>query len=425
MTRPEEHIEWLYRRQRLGVTLGLERTLELLASVGNPHESFRTVLVGGTNGKGSTARVLSSCLETDGVATALYISPHLSRLGERYVVGGREMPRDRVAAAIGRLRDVAETLSASFFEVLTAAACLLFRDAGVQIAVMEVGLGGRFDATNALEPELSLITSVSLDHTDLLGSTPSAIAREKAGILRTGRLAITAAREEALDELRQQAVERGARLWVAGEDVRVTGEQLGWAGQTVEVICPAGSAGGSSPLVGAHQQENLALAVAAALALGVSAEAVEEGLAKATWPGRLERRLWRGRWLVFDGAHNVRAAEALGKTLDELEGEPYTLVVGMGKDKDLPGLAAALRGGSGRVFATRARHSPRAREPFEVAAAFGPEAAASDDPAEALERALAATAEGGTVVVAGSLYLVGELRPLVVNEEFEAAERWQ
>ena len=424
MMRPEEHLDWLYRRQRLGVTLGLERTRALLAAAGDPQAGFAAVLVGGTNGKGSTARVLSECLREQG-SVALYTSPHLSRIGERFVVDGRELSREEVGEAVGRLRVEAERLEASFFEVLTASACLLFAQAGVRWAVMEVGLGGRFDATNALEPELSLITGIALDHTELLGASVEEIAREKAGILRPNRLALTGASGGALDTLRASARELGSPLWVLGEDIEASGEQLGWQGQRVRVACPAGRIEAISPLVGAHQMANLALAAAAALELGVGPKGVEEAVARTTWPGRLERVGWRGRKLVFDGAHNAQAAEALAATLARLERDPITLVVGMGRDKDLESFAAALGPLADRVFATRARLSPRARDADIVAQAFGPSAVAIADPVAALEAALAATPEGGTVVVAGSLYLVGELRPYVLGEVLEVQERWQ
>lgn len=423
--RPEEHLDWLYRRQRLGVTLGLERILALLAAAGDPQRTFRSVLVGGTNGKGSTAKVLAECLTRSCERVGLYTSPHLSRIGERFVVDGTELGREDVAEAVGSLRPIADEIEASFFEVVTAAACLLFARERVGWAVMEVGLGGRFDATNALDPELSVVTGVALDHTDLLGETVALIAREKAGILRQGRPALTGASGDALVALRDAAAVSGAPLWVLGEEIVVRGEQLGWQGQRIAVTCPAGSVEAVSPLVGEHQQPNLALAAVAALRLGVRRDAVEQGLARARWPGRLERIRWRGRWVVFDGAHNAEAAAVLAKSLARLEEEPFTLVAGMGSDKDIAALVTALAPLAGTVFATGARQSPRARPPRDVAEAFGGDALPVDDPVEALDRAVAATRVGGTVVVAGSLYLVGELRPHVTGEGLETAERWQ
>lgn len=405
--------------------MGLSRVRSLLAAVGDPQLAFRSILVGGTNGKGSTARALAECLQAAGETVGLYTSPHLSRIGERFVVAGRESSRTEVAAALESLRPEADRLNASFFEVLTVAACLLFRDQRIDTAVMEVGLGGRLDATNALEPRLSIITGISLDHVELLGSDPASIAAEKAGIMRPARLTLTGANGTALVALRERAEERGVPLWVLGDEIDLQVEDRGWQGASLLVNCPSGRVAAESVLVGRHQQRNLALAAAAALASSVTPPAVARGLSSVRWPGRLERVAYRGRWLVFDGAHNAEAAATLASALARLAAPPYTLVAGMGRDKDLPAFAAALGPGAARVFATAARHSPRARHAQEVAKAFGPGAQAIDDPSRALEAGLAATEEEGLVLVAGSLYLVGELRPSVLGEAFEPDERWQ
>lgn len=424
MTAPET-LAWLFARQRLGMQLGLERVHALLGAAGQPQRKFRSILVGGTNGKGSTSRALAECLFAAGARTGLFTSPHLSRLGERFWIDGRELPRELVLEALEQGRAAADDQQATFFEILTVAACRLFAREGVEAAVFEVGLGGRFDATNALEPEISLVTGVSLDHTDLLGDDVTAIAGEKAGIFRAGRLALTGAAGEALEVLKREAEGRGTTLWALGEEMQVEGRSLGWEGVRFWVRCPAGEVEARSRLVGEHQIANLALAAAAALAWGASRVQVEEGLARATWPGRLERLPWRGRWLVFDGAHNAESAAALATSLAQLEQRPFTLLVGMGRDKDLPSLAGSLVPGAGKVIATASSLSPRARPATEVADAFEPLAVPVAEPAEALERAVAETPEGGTIVIAGSLYLVGELRPLVTGEELESEERWQ
>lgn len=406
--------------------MGLERVRALLALADDPQHAFRSILVGGSNGKGSAARALSEILAASGLHVGLYTSPHLSRIGERFMVAGRELERSAVAAAVERLRPDADRLRASFFEVLTAAACLLFAEDGVHSAVMEVGLGGRFDATNALEPALSIVTGIALDHVELLGSSEAAIAGEKAGIFRSGKLALTGARGDALSVLHDQARQRGAILWADGEEIRIEGEDRGWEGVRVGVECPAGEAGGASSLVGAHQLRNLGLAAAASLALGAAPEHVERGLAATRWPGRLERLEYQGRWLVFDGAHNAQAARALAMALASLLPEGgYSLVVGMARDKDRAAFARALGPGAASVIATRASYSPRALPAEELAREFSGKATAISRPGTALARAIRATRPGGTVVVAGSLYLVGELRPHVTGEVFEAERRWQ
>lgn len=428
MTRPEGS-GWLFGLQPMGMTLGLDRTRALLAQLGHPQRAFRSVLVGGTNGKGSCASALAQCLEASGESTGLFTSPHLSRLGERFRAHGVEAGRDQIEAAIVRVRPAAERLEASFFEVVTALGCLLFEAAGVSTAVMEVGLGGRFDATNALEPELSIVTGVARDHTAQLGSDPRQIAFEKAGIFRPGKLALTGAQGPALETLRQRANELGAPLWAAGDEIEVEGEELAWQGVRLTVRCPAGQAGGTAPLVGRHQIRNLSLAACAALALEVSPEEVADGLAATRWPGRLERLHHRGRWVVFDGAHNPAAARALALALRRLGAEPFTLLVGAGRDKNLDGMAPELARGASQVIATSASNSPRARSAGEVADHFGGLVAADplavSAPRDALEAALKATPPRGTIVVAGSLYLVGELRPVITGEELEGFERWQ
>lgn len=186
-------LEWLFARQRFGVHPGLSRVRALLARLGDSQERFRAVLVGGTNGKGSTAATLAAILTAAGERTGLFTSPHLTRFSERFVVAGRECPPEVVLEALARVRPHAEAEDASFFEIVTALGCLLFAEAGVSVAVMEVGLGGRLDATNVLDPVLSVVTNVALDHTAILGDTREAIAAEKSGILRVGRPAVTGA----------------------------------------------------------------------------------------------------------------------------------------------------------------------------------------------------------------------------------------
>lgn len=415
----------LLARQRFGVRPGLERVRELLRRLGDPQDAYRAVLVAGTNGKGSTAAALAAALDAAGVRTARFSSPHLVRVGERFVVAGREADPERLTELAARLEPHLDATEATFFEAVTALACLHFREEGAEVAVMEVGLGGRLDATNALEPELSIVTGVALDHQDVLGHDVGTIAREKAGVLRPGRPALTGARGEALRVIRGEAARLGAELAVLGEDLACDGEALGWEGVRLRLRAFGEELELRSPLVGAHQLRNLALAAAAALRLGVPPAAIRDGVGRARWPGRLERLPHEGRWVVLDGAHNAEAARALGRALEGLEPGGVTLLLGVARDKELGEIAAALLPRARAAFATAARLSPRARPAEEVAAALGPGAVAASPPATALAAALAATPPGGTVVVAGSLYLVGELRPLLTGEDAEAFERWQ
>jgi len=411
-------------RQRFGVDLGLERMRRLLDELGRPDSAFRSVLVAGTNGKGSTAVALAAALRAGGARVGLTTSPHLVRFAERFVVDGVAVPDGAVQATLARVRPPAERLGATFFEIVTALALALFADAGVDTAVLEVGLGGRFDATNVVAPALSLITGVALDHVGVLGDTVERIAHEKAGILRAGVPAWTGASGEALGALRSEAQTRGVRLRTLEQDVRLTVADRGWEGLDLELRTPFGAVEASTPLVGRHQARNVALALVGAAELGVPLEAAARGAAEARWPGRLERVRYGGRWLILDGAHNPEAAAALARALASLEGRVPALVLGVSADKDVTGVVSALAGVAERIVATRAISSPRAMAPDALARVAGAAAVAAD-PTQALRLAARWAGPGGAVVVAGSLFLVGEVRALALGERADGGERWQ
>lgn len=435
-------VAWLSALQRFGMNPGLARMHALLAAIGTPQRAFEVVLVAGTNGKGSTAKVLSACLMASGSRTGLFISPHLQRFGERATVNGVEASASEVAEVIALVRPHAEGLGATYFEVVTAVCALVFKRAGVRVAVMEVGLGGRLDATNALEPVLSIITGVGLDHMAVLGNDVATIAVEKAGVLRQGVTALTAATGTALAVIEDEATRIGAPLLVLGRDMHVRVLESSWRGLRLALVGLPGDVDlelqVNTPLVGRHQASNVALAVAGALALGVAREAVAEAVALATWPGRLERLSYRGRFLVLDGAHNAQAAAALAAAMKELAPECEVLVLGTSADKDHEGLLPPLLGVARRVVVTKAALSPRASDPDRLAAlvldvqvtagrrgAAGTDVIVTRDPTEAVNVAVDMTAPGATIVVAGSLFLIGEVRSLVLGERGEEGERWQ
>lgn len=433
---------WIEARQRFGMRPGLERTRALLDALGRPQDALEVALVGGTNGKGSVTALLDAMLRAvDGTGpVGRFVSPHLERFEERFAVAGRALPAEEVGATLAAVRPAATRLDATFFEVLVAVALLAFARAGVRRAVLEVGMGGRLDATNATEPTLSVITQVALDHEAVLGRDVATIAGEKAGILRRGRPAITAAEGEALAVVRARAADVGAPL-VALDDVPFVGRALGWAGVEVVGLAPTPL---RSPLLGAHQARNLAAAALAARAWGVPWSAVAAGAMAARWPGRLEPRSAHGlRWLL-DGAHNPAGAAALVRALTDLRATPGVAVVGVTDDRLASDLLPALTAVAPRFVATRAVASPRSADPALVArrlvdAGVPVERVRTDaDPPAALARAAAwahATAEapgaggerGGppTVVVAGSLYLVGEARAWLRGAAPAAFERWQ
>ncbi|HEY7725592.1 MAG TPA: folylpolyglutamate synthase/dihydrofolate synthase family protein [Anaeromyxobacteraceae bacterium] len=383
--------------------LGLERVERALEALGRPERGLRILHVAGTNGKGSTCAMAAEALRAAGQRVGLYTSPHLVRFNERIALDGEAI----ADAALERL--VAEVRRAcpwhdrgggedrlTYFEFATCLALLHFARQGASAVVLEVGLGGRFDATNAVRPLACAVSRIGLDHVDVLGDTLDAIAREKAGILKAGVPAVTAFAQppEAMAALRREAERRGAPLEVA----------------------PA-SWDGAVALRGPHQRGNAALAAAALrlldrAGLPVPEAAVARGIAEARWPGRLEEI---GE-VVLDGAHNPDGAAALAEALSVLyPGRPVELVFGVLADKDHAGML--------RVLAPRARglhlvppRSPRARPPAayrDLAAALGPRVDEHPGAAEALACARRAAAGGAAVVVAGSLYLVGEARELL------------
>lgn len=426
MRRPDADalLSWLFARQRFGARLELDRMRALAERLGDPQAGYRSVLVGGTNGKGTTAAVLAGALRAGGERVGLTTSPHLQRVEERVAVDGRAVSEAAMAAALARIRPHADALGATFFEVVTAAAMLLFADAEVDTAVLEVGLGGRFDATNIVAPALSLVTGVALDHTAVLGGTLREIAREKAGIVRAGAPAWTGAEGEALRWLDAEARLRGVQLHALAREVGLQVTDLGWEGLRLELRTPLERLAVRTPLVGRHQARNVALALVGALELGVPAEAAVRAAATVRWPGRLERLAHGDGWLVLDGAHNPEAAAALARALRTLEGRVPVLVLGVSADKDVAAVAGALAPLAERVIATRAASSPRALAPDRLARVV-PGATPVDGVEAALGQARSWAGAGGTVVVAGSLFLVGEARALALSEPLEGRERWQ
>ena len=416
---PSPLLDWLFARQRFGIHPGLGRVQALLGRLGEPQDRFQSVLVGGTHGKGSTAATLAAMLQAESQRVGLFTSPHLTHFAERFQVAGEPLKTAEVEAALQQVQPHAEEVGASFFEIVTALGCLLFARVGVDAAVMEVGLGGRLDATNALAPALSVITNVALDHTEILGETHEAIAAEKAGILRAGRPAVTGVNPDLRGILDQE----GADLW-ALDDLPLEVRSLGWEGAEVMLGLPDGALSFRTPLLGAHGARNAALAALAAHRLGVSPEAIRAGAAGTVWPGRLDVMPFAGGRVLLDGAHNPDGAAALVAALRELGVERLPVVFGAAGDKDLSGVAAALVPLAECVILTRAVLSPRAADPQALAPLF-PDVpvTVAPSPAEALD--VLRDLKAPLALVCGSLYLIGEVRPLLLGGVAELRERWQ
>jgi dihydrofolate synthase / folylpolyglutamate synthase len=397
-------LQRLFAARRSGVELSLDRIERVLERLGHPEQRLGVrVLVGGTNGKGSTAAFTAAIATAAGYRTGLYTSPHLSRFAERFRVGGAEIDDDTLVAAADAVAG-AGGAELTFFEQVTAMAVWAFARLGVEVGVFEVGLGGRLDATNALDPHAAAITGVALDHEDWLGPGLERIATEKAGIARAGRpLVIGAAGEpEGLALL----VERAR---VIGAEARVIG--------AADLAAVQGLALG---LPGAHQRANAACALALVEAAGLVAgeQARRRGLARAELPGRFETVALTPRVLV-DGAHNPHAARTLAGVIAGLPVGRLVLVVGVSADKDVAGVLAPLLPLAAALVATRSRN-PRAIAPAEIAAVArtlrpGLDARVCPDLPSALAAARALAGPDDTLLCAGSLFLVGEVRELCLG----------
>jgi dihydrofolate synthase/folylpolyglutamate synthase len=401
MLEPHRYLESL---QPLSMRLGLERVERGLQALGRPERGLRILHLAGTNGKGSACAMAAEALRLAGHRTGLYTSPHLVRFNERIAIDGRPIDDGELARAVAEVRracpwhDAGGEDRLTYFEFATLAALVHFATSRAEAVVLEVGLGGRFDATNAVRPLVCAVSRIGLDHVELLGDTLEAIAREKAGIFKPGVPAVVAHAQapEALEALRAEAARRGAPFSVAPAT---------WEGPVA--------------LRGPHQRGNAALAASAlrlldAAGVGVPEEAVARGIAEARWPGRLEEV----GGAVLDGAHNPDGAQALAVALPLLyPGRPVELVFGVLADKDHQGMLRAL-GPVVRGLHLVPPASPRARAPASyraLAAGLAPRADEHASLPEALACARARAADGAVVAVAGSLYLVGEARALLAG----------
>jgi len=397
-----EAIEYLYGLRWFGAKLGLENPRRLAALAGHPERRLRFIHVAGTNGKGSVCAFLESVYRRAGYRVGLFTSPHLVRFGERIQVNRELIPEAEVARLVEAMQpwlaQFPRNHHPTFFEVVTVMALLHFAARECEVVIWETGMGGRLDATNIVLPLASVITNIHYDHQRWLGYTLREIAAEKAGILKPGVPALTAADEpEALAVIRTRALELGCPFWVVGPEAA----EAAWLRRL------------SLPLAGPYQRRNAALAAATVRVLQrelpVSQEALEEGLVQTTWPGRFQQvRLPGGREMVLDGAHNVGAMAAFcGALAERYPGVRPVVVLGVMADKDLEGIAREVAQVAGRVLCVPVP-SERGADPVQLAAVcrrVAPELEVR--PVESLAAALEEAAGAPLVVVTGSLYLVG------------------
>ncbi len=445
----------------------LDHIRALLHELGEPQTRFQSVLIAGTNGKGSTAATLASIANDAGIKTGLYTSPHLERVNERVKVsgGGRliDIPDAAFGACFERVDAAVERLLArgalpygpSYFEVVTALAFCWFAESGVELAVLEVGLGGRLDATNVVEPLVSVITDIGIDHTEYLGNTLREIAGEKAGILRQDGVLVTLSQHP---EANAAIGEAAMRLGVRGVDAArcLPGVRQGQGtrdkeqgasllgGNVYDLSIDGAAIHVDSPLAGQHQQRNIALAIATAIELrsnqgfAIANEAIERGIRETAWPGRLE---WMERAghapLLLDVGHNPAGAWTLRAALAQLpEARPRTLIFGCLKDKKLAEMMQVLlplfdsssgdpeRAGDHVVLApVRSVRATPLEELLAAARALDVPAAGAVDLAEALRIADEVTPVDGVIVATGSVFLVGEMRALAMAEKQSVEDR--
>ncbi|MEA2574139.1 MAG: dihydrofolate synthase / folylpolyglutamate synthase [Chloroflexia bacterium] len=436
---------------------GLERVRLLLRLLGRPHKSFQSIVVAGTKGKGSVSAMLDSVLRQAGHSIGLYTSPHLHTYRERIRVNGEMISPDDVVRLVTKLKSVIEriswledpTLMPTTYEITTALAFLYFQERGVDLAVLEVGLGGRLDAVNIIEdPLVSVITSISLDHTQVLGETIAEIAGEKAGIIKRDSLVVSAPQvPDAMNVINEVAERQNAQVAVVGREVYISTDHLPeivFDDDMVPLYQAFNVRFGAdedtrrnrmrikTPLLGSHQQVNTAIALTVLrllvqMGLEVQREAVVEGFLNVNWPGRLEV-VHRNPIVIVDGAHNVDSMTKLNQAMGELfHRQRLVLVLGTSNDKDIAGMIEELSNWAGsilglmidNVIATKSQH-PRAADPRHIAEQAelrGLKAQVIEEPAQAFERAealalsLGPTTYGPPIVlVAGSLFIVAEAR---------------
>jgi dihydrofolate synthase/folylpolyglutamate synthase len=400
----------------------LDRMCELMAALGNPQDSYPIVHVAGTKGKGSVSVMAASALHAAGYRAGLYISPHLQDFCERIQVDGEPVSHGELAALVEEIKPaVARLPFITTFELTTALGFLYFAHRGVDAAVVEVGLGGRLDATNILTPLVSVITSLSYDHMAVLGNTLAAIAGEKAGIIKPGRPVVSSPQvDEALAVLEKVAAERHAPLTLVGRDVLYQAGEHSLDGQTLSVTRRQKADGSSEPvmlripLLGAFQVVNAATAYTALKISGLNVPdiAVQKGFTETKWPARFEI-LRHEPPMILDSAHNTDSAQKLRQALDDyFPKRPVILIFGASEDKNVLGMFAEWKPRLSRILATKADH-PRALEPEQLlgfAQQAGVPAEAVTPVEAALARALELSKDGSIVLSAGSMFVTAEVK---------------
>ncbi len=430
-TRTNDHaIQWLSSFDTYGWMFGLERISYLMERLGNPNQQLKTIHVAGTNGKGSVCKFITSILQNAGYATGLYISPHVERFSERIVVNNEEITEEEIAVLIEEIRPIVEEMkqkgnTPTFFEIITALAFLYFRNRKVDYAVIEVGLGGRFDATNVITPLVSVITNISLEHTNILGNDISSIAFEKAGVVKEHVPIVTAAVKNAREVIETIAVERNAPIIFINRTMwkRLTHKtnyqeffiQGAFKDYTVK-----------TSLLGLHQGENIAVAIAAIERLQMNGVYIAdndiiEGISAASHPGRMEI-ISEKPLILLDGAHNPDGMTMLAKTLKEdFSYKRLLLILGVLKDKDINLMLSTIVPLADVVIVTKSTN-PRAYDPLLLKQKIekidsNKEVCVTASVSEAVDFAKNNVKRKDMICVSGSLFTVGEARRYLLSGE--------
>lgn len=416
----QEAVERIHREAWTGRKPGLSRTLELLRRVGDPHHALKFVHITGTNGKGSTAAMVASVLARAGLTTGLYTSPHLWRFHERFQVNGRPIPDETLGRIAQRVIEAGMGMPdpATEFELMTAVGMLYFQEAGCDLVVLEVGLGGRLDSTNVIPaPEVAVITNIGLEHTQELGDTLEKIAAEKSGIIKPGCETVLYHQSREVEDVVAETCRQASSPLTLTRPDTLQVQSSGREGQTF-TYCGQGPYHIS--LLGRHQLYNASVALEAVWALNrkgwsIPAEAVAQGLRDAVWPARMEL-VRRSPDVLLDGGHNPQCMGAIHQSMQELyPGKKILFLTGVLGDKDYPAMLEQLIP-LAKAFVTITPESPRAlpaRDLAQYLVRAGVEATPCDTTAQGVERVLAMAGSEDVVCICGSLYMIGEVRHIL------------
>jgi len=415
----QQSLSYLYGLEKFGMIFGLAKVEKILEAIGNPHHEIQAIHIAGTNGKGSTAAMVASILMKEGYQVGLYTSPHLIRFTERIKINGKEIEEEEVAELAGRIRKRIEeagiTPPFTFFDVTTAMCFLYFKQKLVDLAILEVGLGGRLDSTNVIDPLLCVITNIAKDHEEYLGKSVLKIAGEKAGIIKKGRPLITAVTQPQVLRLFSTVCrEKGVPYYRVGREFRYMQNEernFDYEGLHRKLWSIYVNLGGHHQIINATTALG-AMEVLDDLGYRVSNDAMIEGLKQVEWPGRLEMVCSSPR-VVLDGAHNPAAALVLKEALEkEFQYKHLILLIGMMKDKDVKSFLRLLAPLADHLILTKS-HNDRAAPPTVLKAALGKnekKAEIAEDLEKAIEKGLSMTKEEDLLCISGSLYTVGEAR---------------